>query len=161
MIFERKVQFKPTSLKRHRFSRWGKHTYDPSSKDKKDFVNKIDNLPNKPFTGPLKAVLLFYEQRPKSHYRTGKYSHILKEKSPIYNTSKRDIDNFCKFVLDALNKILYVDDSQIISLESKKYYTKNRDEGYIHIKFTEIKKKEDKNEDKHLDNLTQTLLICK
>ena len=126
-----KVYFPPTSLKRHRHSKFGTHTYDPSSKDKKDFVNKIANLiPDKPLEGALKAKLFFYEKRPKSHYRTGKYSHILKDKSPKYNMSKRDLDNFIKFILDALNKLLYLDDSQIIEIEAGKYYS-NEDIGYI------------------------------
>ena len=132
---EFKVYFPPTSLKRHRHSKFGTHTYDPSAKEKKEFVNKIANLlPDKPMEGPIKAKLLFYEKRPKCHFRTGKYSKILKESAPKHNMSKRDLDNFIKFVLDALNKILYLDDSQITEIESGKYYSEE-DVGYIQGEF--------------------------
>ena len=135
---EFKVYFPPTSLKRHRHSKFGTHTYDPSSKEKKEFVSKIANLfPEKPIEYALKAKLFFYEKRPKSHYRTGKFSNLLKKTAPIHNTSKRDLDNFIKFVLDSLNKILYIDDSQIVEIESGKYYSKE-DMGYICGEFINI-----------------------
>lgn len=135
---EFKVYFPPTSLKRHRHTKFGSHTYDPSSNDKKEFVNKIAALlPDNPLNMPLKTKLFFYEKRPKCHYRTGKYSNLLKKTAPKYNTSKRDLDNFIKFVLDALNKILYIDDSQIIEIESGKYYSEENI-GYIIGKFIPI-----------------------
>jgi len=160
MIFEKKVDFKPTSLKRHRHCRNG-HSYDPSSKDKKEFISKIDNLPTILMSKAINTTLHFFEQRPKSHYRSGKYNHILKEKSPKYNTSKRDIDNMCKFVLDALNKKLYIDDSQIISMNCKKSYTENRKSGYIYMKFEEIVEniEENKVENIKVENIEVNLVI--
>ena len=136
MIFQQIVNYPPTSLKRHRHTKSG-HSYDPSAKEKLAFVDKVE-LPETVMTGPIKATLHFYEKRPKCHYRTGKYSDLLKPRAPKYNTSKRDIDNFCKFVLDALNKRLYDDDSQIIVLNSTKNYTENREDGYIEMVFEEI-----------------------
>ena len=136
MIIEQKVNYPPTSLKRHRHTKYG-HSYDPSAKDKLEFVNKVE-LPENLLEGALKATLHFYEKRPKCHYRSGKFSDELKPKAPKYNTSKKDIDNFCKFVLDALNKRFYNDDSQIIELCATKNYTKNKEDGFIYIKFQEI-----------------------
>jgi Holliday junction resolvase RusA-like endonuclease len=145
---EFKVYFPPTSLKRHRHSKFGTHTYDPSSKDKKEFVKKIANLlPKKPLEGPLKVKLYFYEKRPKCHYRSGKYSNLLKESSPKYNTSKRDLDNFIKFILDALNKLLYLDDSQVIEIEAGKYYSEENN-GYIKGEFILV-----------VDNNTENILV--
>tara|TARA_B100000035_G_C20635894_1_gene394498 strand:- start:8 stop:421 length:414 start_codon:yes stop_codon:yes gene_type:complete len=136
MIIEQKVNYPPTSLKRHRHTKYG-HSYDPSAKDKLEFVNKVE-LPENLLEGALKATLHFYEKRPKCHYRSGKFSDELKPKAPKYNTSKKDIDNFCKFVLDALNKRFYNDDSQIIELCATKNYTKNKEDGFIYMKFQEI-----------------------
>ena len=134
---EFKALYPPTSLKRHRHTKFGNHTYDPSSNEKKDFVSKIKQfLPEEPIKGPIKVELKFYEKRPKSHYRTGKFSGILKENAPKYNVSKRDIDNFVKFVFDSLNKLMYVDDSQVFELNCGKYYSE--DDGYILCKFEEI-----------------------
>ena len=136
-IIEFRADYPPTSLKRHRHTKYGTHTYDPSSNDKKDFVSKIsDYIPNEPLTLAIKAELKFYEKRPKSHYRTGKFSHILKENSPKQNCSKRDLDNFVKFVLDALNKKMYIDDCQIFEINCGKYYSEA--DGYILCKFEEI-----------------------
>jgi Holliday junction resolvase RusA-like endonuclease len=55
---------------------------------------------------------------------------------PKYNVNNKDLDNMVKFVLDALNDKLYVDDSLIIEINCSKLYAEN--EGYIYAKFTEI-----------------------
>jgi Holliday junction resolvase RusA-like endonuclease len=137
MIFETTVNFEPVSLKRHRHRLKG-GTYDPSKKDKINFVKSIENLPSIKMTNPIKCILKFYCKRPKNHYRSGKYSNILKETSPQYNTNNKDLDNMVKFVLDALNNILYEDDCQIIEIHCSKLYSDN--DGYIYIKFEEIEK---------------------
>jgi Holliday junction resolvase RusA-like endonuclease len=132
------VNYPPTSLKRHRHTKFGNHTYDPSAGDKKDFLQKLlPTLPKNPFTMPIVAELYFYEARPKSHYRTGKFSGELKPTAPKKNVVKKDIDNFVKFVFDTLNSHLYKDDSQIYELKCGKYYSE-RGYGYITGKFTEV-----------------------
>lgn len=135
MIFEQVVQFEPVSLKRHRHRLTG-GTYDPSKKDKDDFFKLIQGLPESKMKNPIKCSLDFYCKRPKSHYKTGKNSHLLKDSAPQYNTNNKDLDNMVKFVLDALNDKLYVDDCQIIEITCKKLYSLN--DGYIHLKFEEI-----------------------
>lgn len=135
MIFETTIQFEPVSLKRHRHRLKG-GTYDPSKKDKDDFVKVLGGFPEDKMTKPIKCILDFYCKRPKNHYRSGKYSTLLKETAPTYNTNNKDLDNMIKFVLDALNDKLYVDDCQIIELKCRKMYAKN--EGYIYAKFEEI-----------------------
>jgi Holliday junction resolvase RusA-like endonuclease len=137
-VFEFDVNFPPTSLKRHRHTKFGSHTYDPSAGEKKEFLSKLlMQLPKQPFDKPIVAELYFYEVRPKSHYRTGKYSNELKPNAPKRNVVKKDIDNFVKFVFDSLNKHLYVDDSQIFELKCGKYYS-DREYSYICGKFAEI-----------------------
>ena len=136
--FKFEIDFPPTSLKRHRHTKFGGHTYDPSAKEKKEFVNKLSGLlPQPPLKKPIKAELYFYEKRPKSHYRTGKFSNELKTNAPKFNVVKKDIDNFVKFVFDSLNKIAYDDDSQIYELVCGKYYT-DKDDAYIKGTFTEV-----------------------
>lgn len=133
-MFEKTVMFEPISLKRHRHRLVG-GTYDPSKKDKNEFIKSIGDLPEK-MTLPLKCELFFYCKRPKNHYKTGKKSNELKETAPTYNTNKKDLDNMVKFVLDALNDKLYTDDSLIVEILCKKLYT--NDNGYIYIKFEEL-----------------------
>lgn len=134
MKFETTVQFEPTSLKRHRHTRSGR-TYDPSVKEKRELLRLL-HLPEVKMSNPIHCILKFYAKRPKSHYRTGKYKHLLKTSAPKYNTCRKDIDNMAKFVLDTLNDKLYVDDSQIISLFCEKHYT--TEASHIYMSFEEI-----------------------
>lgn len=137
-VFETTVQFEPVSLKRHRHRLKG-GTYDPSKKDKDDFV-KVLGLgmpePDEKMTKPIKCKLEFYCKRPKNHYKTGKKSNELKETSPKYNTNNKDLDNMVKFVLDALNDKLYLDDCLIVEIMCAKLYSEG--DGYIYMKFEEI-----------------------
>jgi Holliday junction resolvase RusA-like endonuclease len=135
MIFESTIPFEPVSLKRHRHRLKG-GTYDPSKKDKDEFIKVIDKFPSEKMTKPIRCVLNFYCKRPKNHYKTGKNSHVLKDSSPKYNVNNKDLDNMVKFVLDALNDKLYVDDSLIIEINCSKMYSEN--DGYIYAKFTEV-----------------------
>tara|TARA_R110002033_G_scaffold136457_2_gene175948 strand:- start:1107 stop:1514 length:408 start_codon:yes stop_codon:yes gene_type:complete len=115
----------PIPLKRHRHLRSG-HTYDPSKSDKRYFLASVLNMaPKSPEYGPISMLLEFYMDRPKAHYRTGKYSHILKDNAPTWHTSRGDIDNYVKLVLDALNGVFYNDDSQVCHLKTIKKYSSN------------------------------------
>jgi Holliday junction resolvase RusA-like endonuclease len=134
-MFETTVDFEPVSLKRHRHRLKG-GTYDPSKKDKDEFIKKIQSLPFEKMKNPIKCVLHFFCKRPKNHFKSGKNSHLLKDTSPKYNTNNKDLDNMVKFVLDALNDKLYTDDSLIIEINCSKHYTEN--DGYIYMKFLEV-----------------------
>jgi len=138
MIFETTVNFEPVSLKRHRHRLKG-GTYDPSKKDKDDFVKVIGGLPYEKMTKPIKCQLHFFCKRPKNHYKTGKKSNELKDSAPKYNTNNKDLDNMVKFVLDALNNKLYSDDCLIIEINCIKSYADDNKDGYIYMKFEEIK----------------------
>ena len=135
MIFESTINFEPVSLKRNRHRLKG-GTYDPSKKEKDDFIKSIVDFPTEKMTKPIKCVLNFYCKRPKNHYKTGKFSNILKEASPKYNTNNKDLDNMVIFVLDALNDKLYTDDSLIFEITCSKLYSDA--DGYIYVKFMEV-----------------------
>jgi len=144
MIFERTIQLEPVSLKRHRHRLKG-GTYDPSKKDKDEFIKVIGELPADKITKPIKCKLHFYCKRPKSHYKSGKKSNELKDSAPKYNTNNKDLDNMVKFVLDALNDKLYTDDCLIVEINCIKSYSDG--DGYIYVKFEEI------------DNNLETIII--
>ena len=135
MEFETTIQFEPVSLKRHRHRIKG-GTYDPSKKDKDEFVKVLGGFPEDKMTKPIICTLDFYCKRPKNHYRSGKFADQMKESAPKYNTNNKDLDNMVKFVLDALNDKLYVDDCQIIDIRCRKLYSDG--DGYIYAKFIEI-----------------------
>ena len=113
----------PKQQQRHRTAKWG-GTYDPSKKDKKALLNKVfEYTPKKPLEGALQMILVFYMPRPKSHFRTGKYSHLLKDDSPINHIKTPDADNMAKLVMDALDMgNFYKNDSQICQLQIEKLY---------------------------------------
>lgn len=72
-----------------------------------------------PLEGPLSVQISLFFKRPKK---------------PSNRYPRGDIDNFCKGILDSLNKIAYLDDSQITELKAWKFYA---DESSILIKIEE------------------------
>tara|TARA_R100000655_G_C2959426_1_gene188631 strand:- start:14 stop:427 length:414 start_codon:yes stop_codon:yes gene_type:complete len=126
----------PKQQQRHRTAKWG-GTYDPSKKDKKALLNKVlEYAPKKPLEGALQMILVFYMPRPKSHYRSGKYSHLLKDSSPTNHIKTPDSDNLAKLVMDALDMgNFYKNDSQICQLQIEKLYTdvEERPRTEVHI----------------------------
>lgn len=103
----------PKSQPRPRIGR-NKRMYDPACKDKDTFaVIAQQYAPMIPMEGPIKIKILCYFNRPKSHYRSGKYSEILRDTAPRFVTKLPDIDNLMKFVMDALTGIYWKDDRQI------------------------------------------------
>ena len=108
-------------MQRHRH--FGRRAYDPSKKDKKQFyLLSSEHKPDTPIAGPIRLGVVFYFNRPKSHYRTGKFSYLLKDDAPVYHTKTPDLDNLAKFVADSFNTHFYKDDSQIIELKAEKHY---------------------------------------
>lgn len=122
----------PKAQKRHRSTKVGGfiRQYDPSSADKGDFLSIVQqNAPETPYTVPLHLEMDFYFSRPKSHFKSGKNSHIKKENAPSWHTTKPDIDNCIKFVMDALNKVFWTDDKLVCRVSiSKRYSDKPRTE---------------------------------
>ena len=127
------IKGKPKALKRHRVGKFGR-MYDPSYKDKKDLWLQIARFkPKQALKGEIMIKLIFVMPRPKSHYRTGKYSHILKENMPEYHSFTPDLDNLVKFLLDTIagKDRFIVDDSQICRIQAEKIYGKPRTEVII------------------------------
>lgn len=117
----------PLAQKRHRHVKTGAfiQTYDPSSDDKAVFLYKAlaHKRPEELILGGISMDIIFYMPRPKSHYRTGKNSHLLKDNAPNVHINKPDIDNLEKFLKDSLTGIYYKDDSQIYELHAIKLYS--------------------------------------
>lgn len=125
-----KIPGDPIPLKRHRSfiaKKLGRVIqYNPSSKDQTQFKIRCKKWrPKEPATGPIEITLHFFVKRPKSHYRTGKYKSELKTTAPLVATSKPDLDNYIKFVLDSLQgpRGFFKDDSQVYSIMAEKLYS--------------------------------------
>ena len=116
----------PKAQPRHRHFQRGKFkgTYDPGKKDKQSFLYLVlEYAPDKPFDEPLCVDIDFYFSRPKSHYGTGRNANKLKPSSSINHITKPDIDNLRKFVMDAMNKVFWRDDSIICEGHTRKIYS--------------------------------------
>ncbi len=69
---------------------------------------------------PLQMIISAYYEIPKSTTKK-KRAEIMDGK--LYPTKKPDADNIAKVICDALNKIAYKDDTQIIDLTVRKLYS--------------------------------------
>ena len=90
---------------------------NPRSKGWKAQVSAVaqSQYRHDPLRGPIFLQLIFLVSRPKSHYRTGKHAHLLKESAPAAPITRPDVLKLARGVEDALTGIIYVDDSQITS----------------------------------------------
>ena len=88
-----------------------------------------DNYSGEPIAYPVRVEIDFFFARPKSHYRTGKYSEILKPGAPLYTVSTLDgdLDKLIRSTLDGLSFVtggcVIRDDCLVVSLSSTKRYT--------------------------------------
>ena len=114
---------KPMPLKRHRTSLHNRRMYDPSKGDKKAWVESVSTLwPTLLVTEPINLSMKFTFKRPKSHFRTGRFSGELKSTAPREHCKTPDLDNLVKFYMDAMTGKFYADDSQVIKLRARKLY---------------------------------------
>lgn len=98
--------------------------YDPPEADKwkTEFGSKVFRKLDKyfPIEGPVVLSVVVYKQIPAGYSKTLKY---LCENGDIRPEKRPDVDNYLKAVEDALNDIVWKDDSQIIRATCEKYYS--------------------------------------
>lgn len=68
---------------------------------------------------PLAVSITAFYEVPKSYSKKKKQEML---DGQLYPTKKPDIDNIAKCVLDALNKLAYRDDTQVVKLHMEKHY---------------------------------------
>ncbi len=116
----------PIAQKRHRHATTRHRTtftYDPSKKEKKMMQTlMMEYKPNELITGAIKVDLIFVFKRPKSHYRAGKFQHLLKLNTDMFHIQKPDADNLIKFMLDCMNGLFFKDDAQVCRVDAMKYW---------------------------------------
>lgn len=107
--------------------RVGKHNYQ--SKSVTDYQKAIramaleqTSAEQRNLSGPLYVSVEFVWQTPKSWTRAQ-----VKEAQDkfVYRIARPDIDNLCKGVFDALNGVIWNDDSQIVGIHAWKRYGYN------------------------------------
>lgn len=63
---------------------------------------------------PLRVIARFYQTRPKAHYRTGKFAHILRDDAPQFPTDVPDVLKLTRAIEDGMIGAVYKDDSAIV-----------------------------------------------
>ena len=116
-----KVPGKAIGKQRPRVTRRG-HAYTP--KKTKEYEKHIqacfleEHQGHKPWDCALKMTLVVYSEIPQS------WSNKKKEKMAWMPCDKKpDLDNICKAICDALEKLAYTNDSRIAEMVMKKVYT--------------------------------------
>lgn len=74
--------------------------------------------------GPVALTLVFYLQRPRGHYGTGRNAGQLKASAPRWPATRPDLDKLARSTLDGLADAGVIsNDSRIVTLSLEKRYT--------------------------------------
>ena len=82
-----------------------------------------------PFEGAVSVKVDIYRRMPKNRPKK-----VLRER----DTYKLDADNVAKAVLDAMNGLAFVDDSQVVSLSVTKHDRTHRDGDMVAVEIEEV-----------------------
>lgn len=109
------IRGKPRPQERGRTG-WNFSRYNPSKPKQKEFARVVEELCQSRL-GRIPIFEVNARLKLTAHFR---FPPPKTKKAHIKNTA--DIDNLCKFVLDALNEVLYKDDGQFVCLVADKDY---------------------------------------
>ena len=126
-----RVEGNPSSQLRYNRGKAG-NAYDPSKKAKTQFRSKVEsmlglsgsNQPLFPSHVLLSITLVFRMRRPNNHF-VGRQRDSTKLSSgapPPFVVTKCDVDNLLKFVMDAMNMLIYADDKQVAAVHMFRLY---------------------------------------
>lgn len=112
------IPIQPKGAPRPRVTKFG--TYN--AKDYTDYKNVIGLAAKAKIKTPLETSVAidieFFFEIPKSWGKK-------KKEAAGWHTSKPDIDNLIKGVLDGLNGVAYADDMQVVNISARKQYTRS------------------------------------
>ena len=124
IVFE--VPGDPKGKGRPRFSRHGNFTKVYTDKQTLDYESTIQTFASKamgsqdPLATPVSVFLYVRYPIPKSYTKKRSEACLAGAERP---NKKPDIDNVAKCFLDAMNEIIYLDDTQVVELHIKKLYS--------------------------------------
>jgi Holliday junction resolvase RusA-like endonuclease len=101
--------------------------------DVKDFAMRVHT--GALLDGPLYLEVIFYVQRPKGHFGSGKNASVLKQGAPVFPTPKPDCTKLVRALEDALTGVVWKDDAQIVTQLIKKRYvsTAETEDGSLRV----------------------------
>lgn len=84
----------------------------------------LEQAPGVHIAEPTAVAVVFRFARPKSHYRTGRNAHLLRDNAPLVPAgSSNDVDKLARAVLDALVSAgVLADDGLVVDLWTSKQY---------------------------------------
>lgn len=90
-------------------------------------LRALEACPDWDRVAPLvRLQVTFYLPRPRSHFRTGKFSDDLRDTAPIFAGKKPDLDKLLRSTGDALTTAgAYSDDSRVVTIWASKVYTRS------------------------------------
>lgn len=110
----------PVAASRARVTKFGTYNLPKYTEYKKAIADIAKVKIKEKLIGPVYMEIQYYFTIPKSWSQKKKNEHI-----GNWHTSKPDIDNLNKAIMDALNGIAYLDDAQICYIKSSKKYATN------------------------------------
>ena len=116
------IDEKPKVKKRPRTS-FSYRMYNPSSGDEKLLRQTIQRVLDSDFTvieTPVELEVTFFLKTPESFSASKK---VLAEMGVLLPQGRPDVDNLLKLTQDALNGLVYKDDSLVVKVSSAKFYS--------------------------------------
>ena len=114
---------KPFGKQSIRFGKHGAYTKKATRQSMKKAAVCFLQAHGEYIEGAVAMTVTAYFERPKKHYGTGKFLHMVKEAfKRIFCTVKPDLSNICKGLEDGLNKLAYKDDAYIVDFHYNKRY---------------------------------------
>lgn len=98
---------------------------NPKSKPWKKAVGKsaLPEMTGRPLLdGPLSILIVFFLERPKGHYGTGRNAERVRDLAPARPIVRPDVLKLARAVEDALTGVVYEDDAQIVREHLEKHY---------------------------------------
>lgn len=80
------------------------------------------SYPDPPYAGPVTLRLDFYRNRPASHFGRRQGQPYLKDGQPPFPFAGGDVDKLSRAMLDAMTGSVYLDDSQVVNLQARKWF---------------------------------------
>jgi len=135
MVLYFTVEGKPIPQGRPRVTTKFGYAMAYDSKRNKDYKQRVTERARKaiiyqsgfeePSSCLMDVSITFNFEPPKSWNKDQKNKALMGYLSPGHNKSCGDLDNLAKSILDALNGVIWIDDSQIESLHVRKTYSKH------------------------------------
>lgn len=122
----------------------GRVVMAPDCKRTKPWMSLVAETARRQYNGPLLdgPICMSYEfvfPRPKSHFRTGKLSHILRDDAPKWHTSKPDLTKIIRSTEDALSGVVWKDDCRVCKrTDDTKRYANPGEQPGVHMLISEL-----------------------